>query len=665
MAEQEPLTDRFLRLAQHLHQLENHGWDVAAMQQQVEEAKSHIATGERAQADTITRTLAAAVERILRERAPALFSAPVHAAAIETPIAKPDAPAANLEDWTVNDDYCVVVDEGASGLRAALTQVHAKATTAPVAAVPVELPTVAALVEVMPAEIAPELIPPEAAETVSVGSETAVTLAVVRAPVATATAAAPAPVACETTAPMPVSASAEVVRAATDAALAALRPEIENLVAARLAAQPPPAEAGMSADALDRELDWRLERVAAERGWCSLADVETVVRRLTGGEQAATLAFARLESALLGFVQQSQNQQTRMLQHLHLAPGQSHDEQPAAPGTTALTGKLSRNQPATPIAASSAGDDEALADDEAATADLGLAPASTASLDAVAIGENIVRQAAALITPTAVTTRLAPVDALADAAAALETLAPGTAAFAAEPSAVIDEVEAALLAATAELEKTTPVDDVDPVEAALAAALQEQSAPVGDQVAELATEARSALDSLVQPLSLLEDDAHSGLHPAANETRALPASGLSALLSADELDAMLAAALGEESDADAATPASATLPASNVSAAAISGSRGALTPASGTRKITSTASTESPAALHDALRSALPGLLVDAFNDPEVRQQILGIVAAEMVTNPGVLGEITGIRSFLQRELAHAATNLQPAAHGN
>jgi len=55
------------------------------------------------------------------------------------------------------------------------------------------------------------------------------------------------------------------------------------------------------------------------------------------------------------------------------------------------------------------------------------------------------------------------------------------------------------------------------------------------------------------------------------------------------------------------------------------------------------------------LRERILGLLPELLADPAIRQRILGMVAVEAVANPGALGEITGIRAFLRREVRQAS----------
>lgn len=65
------------------------------------------------------------------------------------------------------------------------------------------------------------------------------------------------------------------------------------------------------------------------------------------------------------------------------------------------------------------------------------------------------------------------------------------------------------------------------------------------------------------------------------------------------------------------------------------------------------------------LRAALLRLLPELLGDEAVRRSLFAVLALEAVSKPGVLGELTGLRAFLKRELGHAAeelaAKLQPA----
>ncbi len=58
-----------------------------------------------------------------------------------------------------------------------------------------------------------------------------------------------------------------------------------------------------------------------------------------------------------------------------------------------------------------------------------------------------------------------------------------------------------------------------------------------------------------------------------------------------------------------------------------------------------------PGPRNDDLRARLIELLPELLEEEEIKQQIFGIVAMEAATNPSALGELTGIRNFLRKEL--------------
>lgn len=70
------------------------------------------------------------------------------------------------------------------------------------------------------------------------------------------------------------------------------------------------------AETLRADLDWRLEKAAAEHGWCSLSDVQTTVRKSMAEQEPGTSGgshLGRLEIAMAEFVQQSKEQQDRLI----------------------------------------------------------------------------------------------------------------------------------------------------------------------------------------------------------------------------------------------------------------------------------------------------------------------------------------------------------------
>ncbi len=108
---------------------------------------------------------------------------------------------------------------------------------------------------------------------------------------------------------------------------------LRELVGEVLAQSVPPDLEALTrklAQELRTDLDWQVERLAAERGWVSIADVQAEVAR-TGGNgfpaaPAPTHTFARLEAALVEFVHQSQVQQQQFLGVLQQRVAQSTDQ---------------------------------------------------------------------------------------------------------------------------------------------------------------------------------------------------------------------------------------------------------------------------------------------------------------------------------------------------
>jgi hypothetical protein len=93
---------------------------------------------------------------------------------------------------------------------------------------------------------------------------------------------------------------------------------VRELVTEALAKAAPPdldALAQRLGKELRADLDWQVERLAAERGWVSLADVQSELSARGGTPSASpgNGGFARLEAALVEFVHQTQSQQQQFL----------------------------------------------------------------------------------------------------------------------------------------------------------------------------------------------------------------------------------------------------------------------------------------------------------------------------------------------------------------
>ena len=115
----------------------------------------------------------------------------------------------------------------------------------------------------------------------------------------------------------------ERIAAAIDARLPAALSQATNAIATAVQQQitstlPPPVDVPVMIAGLGKELRedlaWQVERVAAERGWISLSDMQAELSR-TGTSQTSNggAGFARLEAALVEFVHQTQSQQQQFL----------------------------------------------------------------------------------------------------------------------------------------------------------------------------------------------------------------------------------------------------------------------------------------------------------------------------------------------------------------
>ncbi len=64
-----------------------------------------------------------------------------------------------------------------------------------------------------------------------------------------------------------------------------------------------------------------------------------------------------------------------------------------------------------------------------------------------------------------------------------------------------------------------------------------------------------------------------------------------------------------------------------------------------------------PPADATVLRHQLRSLLPELFRDETIKQHLFAALALEMITNPGVLGELAGIHSFIREEIAKATSS--------
>lgn len=61
----------------------------------------------------------------------------------------------------------------------------------------------------------------------------------------------------------------------------------------------------------------------------------------------------------------------------------------------------------------------------------------------------------------------------------------------------------------------------------------------------------------------------------------------------------------------------------------------------------------------DRLRVAMQELLPELLRDRRIQQQLFGLIATECLLHPSALGELTGLRDFLRREIERAAEGLR------
>lgn len=374
--------------------------------------------------------------------------------------------------------------------------------------------------------------------------------------------------------------AAEAATAAAQAALADLptRTDLEKL-----------------GESLRKDLDWQVERVAAERGWCSMADVDAALERTQGpgapSVQPISTRHPRLESVLADFVRQLQVQQDRLIGLVQEragagAPG-AIPPPPAAPSPGA-DGDLDALTHSSQFRVLRESGFSAEAPPPA------LAPASAADTDDDRATRLIAHPASDAATkPTTPTAFVA---------------AP------AEPGRTEDDHESsgdlrpATMPLASRAEQVGLEPDADRIVAAVAAEMAAQGGS-----SKLVRSGESAA-----PLSPLPDQA--------------------------EVDALLSH-IGTgtlQSIASSLTKPPPTVPTVT------------LPPAEAAGLAQPTTSHQPEASNDTALRERVLRLLPDVLADQGVRQRILALVASEAL-QPGVLGELTGIRAFIRREIRQAA----------
>jgi hypothetical protein len=336
------------------------------------------------------------------------------------------------------------------------------------------------------------------------------------------------------------------------------------------------------AETLRADLDWRLEKAAAEHGWCSLVDVQSSVRKAMAEQDPGMLAggsqLGRLEIALAEFVQQSKEQQERLIAAL---------ADKVVQRTQSLTKRMLVRDPET-------------------KPDKAEKPQKTQKRDTEELSPS-------LSVPTGEgSSRMAAIT-------GVQRAVPATAAT----EASLDPVPAETIDATRKTHGSTtlftkrvPSKVEAPDDVATA-----ESTPVAD--------AGPALHDLV----------------TAEVERALRGAA--------------ASTLGESMLAVDSSPVQAAGPGPAAATVAAGGDRdlAVLVAAEVGRQLAMTVPVHLPPADSDLAR-AVARVLPQALQDDAVRTELFAVLALEAAGTPGVLGELTGLRRYLKRELQATASQL-------
>lgn len=335
------------------------------------------------------------------------------------------------------------------------------------------------------------------------------------------------------------------------------------------------------AETLRADLDWRLEKAAAEHGWCSLVDVQSSVRKAMAEQDPGMMAsgsqLGRLEIALAEFVQQSKDQQDRLIAAL---------ADKVVQRTQSLTKRMLVRDP----------DDKQEKPHKSQKRDTEeLSPSLS-----VPTGEGSSRMAA--IT-------------------GVQRSIPVTSAT--EPS--LDPVPAETLDATRKTHGSTTL---------FTKRVPTRVEPP-DEVA--TAESNPAMDSGPALHDLVTAEVERALRGAAAST------------------------LGEGMSMNAieSSPIQTAGPLSAANVAMIPGERdlAVLVAAEVGRQMAMTVPVHLPPADSDLAR-AVARVLPQALQDESVRTELFAVLALEAAGKPGVLGELTGLRRFLKRELQATASQI-------
>lgn len=333
------------------------------------------------------------------------------------------------------------------------------------------------------------------------------------------------------------------------------------------------------AETLRADLDWRLEKAAAEHGWCSLVDVQSSVRKAMAEQDPGMMAggsqLGRLEIALAEFVQQSKDQQDRLIAAL---------ADKVVQRTQSLTKRMLVREPD--------GKQEK--------------PPKSQKRDTEELSPS-------LSVPTGEgSSRMAAIT-------GVQRSVPGTAAT--EP--LLDPVPAEALDATRKTHGSTT--------------LFTKRVPAQVEPPEETAEADPATDTGPALHDLVTAEVERALRGAAASTlgEGLMAAESSPVQTAAPLTAPVPTAPGERDLA--------VLVAAEVG-----------------RQLAMTVPVHLPPADSDLAR-AVARVLPQALQDDAVRSELFAVLALEAAGKPGVLGELTGLRRFLKRELQTTASQLATA----
>lgn len=462
---------------------------------------------------------------------------------------------------------------------------------------------------------------------------------------------------------------------------------------------------------LRADLDWQIQRLAAEKGWVTLADVHSELRTSGGAKPASEPSsgpgFARLEAALVEFVRQTQSQQQQFLNVLQkrveegtavvaLNVAKALGVEPHRSSTTfhppAKSAAGVSSMPARPLAS--------VAPEPSVLESLAAAPLlREGDLDVLTMSDQHRALGTRLVTPPT------------SAALVKETTAENSAApQPATRSRTGDEISSACRPSTMLFANSSGVDN---------SAWSPQPAAIVDPGITTSVGTRQELDTDVlemNPLGGSTDELASVQDPLTQKTMGVNRQPLMAQ-NAENADAepfpssaddrqttrVVTEAL-DPTAASAATAASpgtaATTPKTSRVEAFTSGLRNLVKDevqrqlASESTKVTASSSNSTPAVVEKALpladleeririgvekalaelterrpsnaevrltvpcdtdlRAAITRSMPDMLHDPAIRQQILGVVAVEAIANPGALGELTGIRAFIRAEVGQA-----------